>query len=256
MEQLSIVVWKWGTKYTADHVNKMYSMLRRNLHAPFKLYCITDDCIGMFSDIRILTWPFGSLGRARRLRLFDSAVQERLGPRILQLDLDCVITGDITPLVVRAEPFIIWESVHDTRWVIGTEAPGYIGGALCRNTKPKSNPFNASMFLMDAGTMPTLWDDYLAQPDLLEARAKKAGHWTALVKEGKGTLLDAGDDDQAVLTLYAKKLSPATWGEGDGIYKYKRIKPGLPDNARIVFFQGRDIMAQSQQSPWILQHWK
>ena len=112
------------------------------------------------------------------------------------------------------------------------------------------------MFLMDAGVMPQLWSEYTANPDMTESLAKQAGYWTAIVRDNKATMLPAGDDDQAVLTLYAKPLNPPTWGEGDGIYKYKRIKPGLPADARIAFFQGRDIMEQSKQSPWILEYWK
>ena len=253
---LSVVCWRWGTKYPAGIVNCLYSMVKRHLHIPFNFYCITDDSLGLNRDIRVVTWPFEYAGRARRLKIFDKSVQGQLGPRILQLDLDCVITGDITPLVDRKEPLVVWQSVHNTRWVVGMRAEGYEGGAMVNNIAPRSNPYNASFILMDAGVFPALWDEYTVNPGATEMFAKRAGYWTAIVKEGLGVMLEPGDDDQAVFTLYAKELNPATVGESEGIYKYKRIKPGLPADARLVFFQGRDIMDYVSQSPWILEHYQ
>jgi hypothetical protein len=226
-------------------------MLSRNLHIDFELVCITDNKEGLDSHIRPVIWPSYGLGRARRLQLFDKAQAERdIGKRILQLDLDCVITGDLTPLVNRPDPFVVWESVHNMRWMHSGDT-----GKLMENTKQEVNPFNSSMILMDAGVLPTLWNDYIMNAEEVETRARKAGHWTALVTDGKAEMIPPGDDDQAVMTLYARPLNPPTWGEADGVYKYKRIKDApLPDNAKIVFFQGFDARNYAAKSPWIMEH--
>ena len=252
---LNVVVWRWGTKYSSAQVNTLWQMLSRNLHIEWQLFCITDDATGLRKEICSRIWPSYGFGRARRLQLYDPVLAERdIGKRILQIDLDCVITGDITPLVNREDPLVIWESVHATRWLTSTSAAGVSSGVLSENKKPAANPFNASLILMNSGVFPTLWSDYCKDPAEIEKRARKAGHWTALVTNGQGIMLAPGDDDQAVMTLYAKPLRPPTWGEQDGVYKYRRLENELPKNARIVFFQGRSIDKYIPQSPWIAEH--
>ena len=40
---MNIVCVKWGKKYSAEYVHKLYSMLSRNMPVPFNFYCYTDD---------------------------------------------------------------------------------------------------------------------------------------------------------------------------------------------------------------------
>ena len=40
---MNIVCVKWGKKYSAEYVHKLYSMLLRNMPVPFNFYCYTDD---------------------------------------------------------------------------------------------------------------------------------------------------------------------------------------------------------------------
>lgn len=211
---------------------------------------MTDDPTGLRAEIRPVVWPSYGFGRARRLQLYDKALAVRdIGKRILQMDLDCIVTGDLTPLVDRSEPLVVWQSVHLTRYLYSGDT-----GVLGENTKHEADPFNASMVLMDAGVMPTVWTDYISDPKSVERRAKKAGYWTALIVDGKAVMIEPGDDDQAVMTLYAKPLNPPTWGEADGIYKYKRLNGSLPANARLVFFQGHEAESYVERSPWIREY--
>jgi len=254
---LSVVCWRWGTAYGVEYINRLRSMLSRHLDLPHCLYCVTDDPAGLDSGIiPVPIWPANDLGRARRLRIFDESMRGLFGQRILQLDIDCVITGDITPLVNRSEPFVIWRSVPEL-W--------YGKGSFHQNSENGKGAYNTSMLLVDTGILPTLWGDYCADPRAVEEKARKAGMWTML----KGTvggqtkytqLLAPGDDDQAVISLYARDLNPPTWLECDGVYKVGRRgfsdKSTLPENARIVFFNGSLKENQPGEFEWIKQHWR
>jgi len=256
---LSVVCWRWGTRYDVSWVNRLYSMVTRHLRIPHRFFCITDDFAGYAQGINLVPmWFPDGLGRCRRLRIFDPSMRQIFGDRILQLDIDGVITGDITSLVDRPDPFVIWRSVPEQRYVANVDK-------IKPNSEDGKGAFNTSVVLMNTGIFPTLWADYLRDQLGLERAAKKAGFWTSLYNPSlvpQIRQLESGDDDQAIISLYASKISPPTWLERDGIYKWGRRgfsdKGRLPENARLVFFNGslkgnRDGL---DSYPWIAEHWK
>ena len=236
-------------------------MLSRHLHVPYKFYCITDDLAGLDKGVEgVQIWESNGLKRCRRLRIFDESMRSYFGDRILQLDIDCVIVNDITPLVNRPEPMVIWRCVPEIRYVKNLH-----------KTKPNGEngvgAYNTSMVLMDTGLIPQLWPDYTKDPRAVEREAQKQCLWTSLYNHDSGAIrpLADGDDDQAVISLYAKRLEPPIWMEVDGIYKWGRRgfsdKNKLPDNARIVFFNGsmpvNRVGFESVDSPaWVKANWQ
>jgi len=194
------------------------------------------------------------MGRGRRLQLFDLSLGYLLSPRILQLDLDCVIVGDLTPLVADPAPFKIWQQVHTMK------AKGKAGSWQIVHKTPEEESlkggFNASMMLMDNGVFPRLWEEYKRDRAGVEKEAKRLGLWTAKIRGNEVVSLQSGDDDQAVVSLYARPLNPPLWKEADGIYKAGRIGGTLPENARIVFFQGERLIEISRSEGWVRDHWK
>jgi len=54
---VTIICMKWGTKYNADYVNKLYAMVKRNLTLPFQMVCFTDNGLGINSNIVIKDLP-------------------------------------------------------------------------------------------------------------------------------------------------------------------------------------------------------
>src|SRR5262245_11477262 len=96
---ITVVLWKWGDLYTADHVNLLSRALKRHLHVPYTVFCITDNSDNLDPDINVFPISFTSGKRnLRRLWIFSPAAS-LLGSTLLQIDIDMVITGDITPLV-------------------------------------------------------------------------------------------------------------------------------------------------------------
>jgi len=70
----------------------------------------------------------------RRLRAFSEDFRQHAGDRFLSLDLDCVITGNITSLIDRPDQFIILEG--------------------------SASPYNGSMWMMDTGCRKQVYDHF------------------------------------------------------------------------------------------------
>ena len=249
---LSVVCWKWGTLYGVEYVNRLRAMLDRHLHIPHQLYCITEDPTGL--DYRTLhvpmfeetfsgmTSPSGKRANFRRLQIFNPELACIWGPRILQLDLDIVITGDVTPLFSRTEPLLAFDQRH--------MAPQYAKPVRGWKNIPKFNP---SMILMDTGVLGHLWTEFTADP---------AGVWEKVKTARIG---DGNNSDQAVFGYYAIPLNPVGWGPTDGVWPFYKVKVdgssrgnALPDDCRAVLFFGPDRQDDpkvQQDYPWIREHW-
>jgi tetratricopeptide (TPR) repeat protein len=95
-EQVTIITVKWGTKYNAEYVNKLYRGFKRNTSASFRFVCFTDDAQGLVAEIEprplLEDWK-GWWGKAS---IFSSA-HGFTGLKFF-IDLDMIITGDVDPL--------------------------------------------------------------------------------------------------------------------------------------------------------------
>lgn len=86
----NIITVKWGDKYSAEDVNKLYD-------PRYDFYCYTDDPKGLHESIKVLPIE-GSLEIYwNKLALFQKDFGNIKG-RILYLDLDVVIQNNIAPL--------------------------------------------------------------------------------------------------------------------------------------------------------------
>jgi len=197
---LTIVCWKWNRGlhpkkrmlFGPDHVNTLFSMLRRHVHIPFRLVCITDDPMGLHPEIgKIPLWRdhLNLGGCFVRLKSFSKEMLSVLGPRHCSIDLDCVIVNDITPLLTCKEDFRIW----------GEET--------------RLTPYCGAFWIANTGCRSQVWEQF--QP------SKYCQQENGKFKRGT---------DQAVISdiLYPDE---ATWGKTDGIYNYGqdiRVRPELP----------------------------
>lgn len=150
--ELDIVTFKWHTpgyraKFTHGHVNTLQRMVERHFRRPHRFVCFTDDPSGlnssidarpMWEDLANVPNPTGG-GRPscyRRLKLFAPEVQETLAERFLWIDVDCVLTGDVTPLWDRHEDIVLWENPR-REW-----------------------PYNGAMLLAKRGSYTQLWSRF------------------------------------------------------------------------------------------------
>ncbi len=94
------VCMKWGNKYSSEYVNRLYNMVKRNTTLPFKFICYTEIPEGVSPEVEIRPLPEMKLPDNvergwRKLSLF--AKDAELEGRVLFLDLDTVIVGNIDP---------------------------------------------------------------------------------------------------------------------------------------------------------------
>lgn len=225
---LAVVTWKWHShrpdwiEYSSDAVNHLANQVHRFVGVDHKVFCITDDATGLDKEIEVvplkqMPCPMPVFNKYshrlhsayRRLKVFDPAVGKFFGRRILQLDIDMVIAGDISHIATRAEPFLIWK---------------------CFSHGPNFMALNPSFILFDVGakTAVNIWKKYCINPHSVAKKAYDAG-WT-------GT-------EQAIIGYLTRDDEPPTLDEKDGIYSF-RDNPKecagdeLAPEVKIVSFHG------------------
>lgn len=229
--------YRWNNLfiYGSEHVNKLYRAVSRNLDLPHKFVCITDDPRGLDPAIEVVPlWEdLRSLGGCyTRLRAFAPDMEEILGPRFVWMDLDCVVTGDLTPLFSRTEDFIIWSN--------GTGPTPYCG----------------SMVMMHAGARKQVWEDFKT-PDSIDA-GKAKGY----IGTDQAWIATCLGSDEAIWTKKDGVLSRLHLPGNRLPNRAKRLTgagPGaLPKNTRVVFWHGPMDPSQptvQSQYPWVKEHW-
>jgi hypothetical protein len=238
---LTVVTFKWSTpgyrsEFGPQHVATLARMVARNFRDPHRFVLFSDtpeadaealadtgiEVFRLWDDLREVKNPSGSRNPSCfvRLKLFARNVAEWLGPRIVWLDLDCVVTGDLRPVWNRPEDFIIWGGTNN------------------------ANPYNGSMVLFSAGARPQLWEEF--DPQHSPAAARQRGFfgsdqgWIAY-RLGRGEKRWTGADG---VYSFRNQIEPRAGY--------------LPMNARIVFFHGRvdPWHREAQRYAWVKEHYR
>lgn len=237
---LTICTWLWGRKYDRADVAKLAAGVRRHLHQPYQFMVVSEE---YFED-----WPQGVVaiplidddltkvkGCFARLRLFDPKwinylnLEHRhhlaeIEDRLVCMDLDTVITGDLDPLFNRAETFMILQ------------------GANAANPCP----FNGSLMMLRAGAHPEVWTDFSITT--VESTLRAAGKVYEFA------------DDQG--WLWHKMPNAGGWkvGSQSGVYAFQKPgwpkADGLPADARLVVFPGWRSPEKFKHLPWVKKHWQ
>jgi hypothetical protein len=244
---LDVVTFKWKSspgyrsKFGAEAVNVLARMVARHYQHPHRFTCITDDSKGIDGSIRVIPlWsdhasllsPHGRGNPScyRRLKLFSVEAAEFIGPRFVSLDLDIVITGDLSPLWNRPEDFVMWKSVTPATY------------------------YNGSMLLMTAGTRRKVWDDFdpINSPRLTRMH-RQFGSDQAWISYKLGPNEATWDTVDGV---YSYRLHiDAQMIRGKYV---KMSNKDLPSNAKVVVFHGADDPwgPNAQRLRWVREHYR
>ncbi len=248
MDKLTIITWKWDDgihpkkriTFTSDHVNRLYSMLKRHLHIPFELVCITDSSKGIDSEIRVIplwldyAWMGGCF---RRLKVFSYDAERFLKcKRFISIDLDCIIVDDITPLFTRTENFLIW-------------------GESWRN-----QVYCGAFWMMDVNSRPAVWETF--RP-IDYPRNEKGNYRGGTDQKHINRILYPGEK------IVGKEEGIYSFATDICIYKNPKIfnhrerkvcggDGRIPKEAKIIFFNGKFDPSHhdlQMEYPWILENW-
>ncbi len=91
---------KWGSRYGADYVNRLYSSIKRHTKKRTKVYCFTDNSNGISKEVICKPLPNINLPKSislspwRKMSVWQFPLYDLTGD-VLFLDLDLVITGNL-----------------------------------------------------------------------------------------------------------------------------------------------------------------
>lgn len=228
---ITVVAWWWkkadgSDLFGPEYLSKMRSMLARHLHREHEFVVVTDSPDRVPEGIRTeRITEFQNTPRCRRrMKQYDPAFAARLGSRILSIDLDVVLVDDITPLVDRREPIVLWRV-------------GY------------ANVYSGSFQLFDFGALRGLWEAFRRNPEAYARAAQPRG---------------VGSDQAMLNHWLKDRELPGVWTEADGFVTYfgdgyerlehKGVGPtyrALPDGARVVVLGSADkIVLDEQRFEW------
>lgn len=232
---------KWGNKYGADYVNKLYSMASRNLTLPFQMICFTDDASSINPEVVIKGLPQLDLPEGAPERGWNklTTLQNNLGGltgEALFLDLDVVIVDNIDELFSYPAEFVIIRDAKLTRSMIG----------------------NSSVYRFKIGKY----------DDILQSFRK---NFFEVQKQYR--------NEQAYLSDEVRKKGDLNfWPDGwCPSYKYHCMKPWplnyfqdaeIPKGAKVLIFHGHPVPSEAikgittkwyrhvRPTPWIADYWK
>ena len=244
----TVVSMKWGSRYPADYVNRLWSMVTRNTRQPTRLLCYTDDASGL--DPAIETYPLPPYDAPpamrwdgwRKISVWGPEVAGlREGQDALFLDLDLVVTGSLDALF--------------------TYAPEASYCVIENWTQPGRGVGNTSVFRWRVGAHPEVFVTQQADPDACKAAYRiEQVYVSAMLPE--------------------QTFWPKSWCAS---FKHSLLPrwpmnfvrpPTLPAETRIVAFTGRPdpheardgiwpvkagwkkLYKHVRPTPWIAEHWR
>ena len=227
----TVVCWKWTTPgyhstFGAGAVNVLASMVRR--HGLDRVLCVTNDPEGIDASVEVIhdredfarvPSPHGSRNPScyRRLRMFEPDAAETFGERVLSLDLDCVVTGDLMPLLDLEDDFVAWCDPNHVR------------------------QYNGSMMLLRIGSRPSVWKKF--DPSASPSEALNAGFkgsdqaWISYCLPGEKTWSNE-DGIYSYRTDHCERDLPLN---AKVVFFHGRCDPWSP---------------VAQQAAWVREHWQ
>lgn len=252
-----ILCMKWGTRYGAEYVNRLYAMCQRGMAGQaFEFVCFTDDAKGLAEgvDARPLPSfdgvpPHLAVKPWRKLTLWkDDLGADLLGRNALVLDVDLVLTGDLAAFFgyQPACNFVVWRNP----------------------TKPNSGVGNTSVFRFKVGSHPEICQRFVDDPEGVWNGEFRIEQELIAARLGDGTATrTCALSEAAKADAFYKGLGEmATWPEGWVVSFKEDLLPGwpqrlwqavpLPPAAKVVVFHGKPDPDEAARGYWPAKWWK
>ena len=237
---VNIICMKWGDKYDASYVNKLYNMVSRNLSKEFRFICLTDDNSGFLPaiesfDIPKLNLPEGIPERGwTKLVTFSKHISDIEG-QCLFFDLDLIIVNNIDGLFdLPGDFFIIKDFIR------------------------KDVTGNSSVYRFQMGKFPDVLENFEKNFEKIRTKFR---------------------NEQEYLSYYMQKEHSLSYWPLDWCQSFKKhcvqrglkqffLAPSLPPEAKVIIFHGKPnppeaLVGNSGKwyrkvlpTPWIADHWR
>jgi len=217
-EPLTIVCWLWSKggawrpgMYEPKHVKALENMLWKHCTIPYRLVCVTDFPLDDFDCDTVPIWDSPitvenkrSPNCYRRLFLFGDEARQIFGEKVLSIDLDVIINGNIDSLITD-DSF--------------------------KALKGSVSFYNGSLWQVKPGKFNSVWSE-LNEDRLLQAQRTK------IYDEDCGYYRSMYGSDQVWMS-HTMGLGHPVWTEKDGVYQFLKHRQRVHDDAKMVFFAGQ-----------------
>jgi hypothetical protein len=239
MNTVNIVCLKWGIKYGPEYVNKLYAGIKRNTSLSFNLHCFTDDSSGLNSNIISHPLPYKKLdGWWNKLYLFSKEIP--ITGRILYIDLDTLITGNIDNILIHNDGFVVLRDFLTGIWPSITTNDSVGSGLISYESHKHSY----------------IWEEFLKNPEKIIQSIKPNGDqvWIQKMQSERLYWQDLFQNQIVSFKVHCNK----------GLSNDARIvcyhgKPSIPDSINKVTPVHRilkDKIGDIQPASWVEQYWK
>ncbi|KAG2781537.1 hypothetical protein JG687_00009880 [Phytophthora cactorum] len=229
---VTVVCVKWGTKYGAEYVNRLYNSTMRHrggLHVAFA--CLTDNIEGidLHVNLTILLLDGGWKGWWNKCQLFSSAISAKLRAlghsRCLYLDLDTVVVGPLVDLLMWSPPSGVLGLLKTDQMANEQREGGYNSSIMAWRIDNDA----------DAASLLFLYSFLHAHFAAVSKYIYKFDHWLEMAHASARFLEDIFPDQ---------------------IVEYRSLDEEAvsPPNATIVCFPLLP-KPHSATAPWVAQHW-
>lgn len=96
---INFICLKWGNKYDATYVNRLYTMIQRNCDEEFLLYCCTEDSAGIREEVDIIPLPEDLHLETYWWKLWITSNKFPVRGKCIFFDLDIVIQNNLKELL-------------------------------------------------------------------------------------------------------------------------------------------------------------
>lgn len=238
-EVYNVVCLKWGDKYGAEYVNRLAAGVRRHCRVPVRFWCFTDSAKDIDPQVICHDLPYAQDLDSwwNKLWLFSADSPMAPGENIFYVDLDTLITGDITDLVTFRSATIV--VLRDFYHGIARTAADMGSGLMS----------------WQSGNNNDIWQKFWEDPETAMADIRPQGDqkWVEKITQGR--------------RQYWQDLFPGQ------VLSFKvDCVNGLPADGRIVCYHGRPSIPESitqgwdhrtafrqwrsEPAPWVAQHWR
>jgi hypothetical protein len=229
-----IVCLKWGTKYSADYVNKLHNMCSRHSQQNYHFHCFTDNASGIQDGI--IVHPLPNIDKLQGWWFKPWFFSDELPIRgtLLFLDLDVVICNNI-------DRFFNYEPEKD--FVIIRD--------FNRSIREQWDRVNSSVFRLRIGSRAYQYQDFIKNKDHNIKRLPGDQDWMY-----RGARPFVFWPDEWVRSYKWEMRDRRDLELRNGVRVFKNIGyPKVDKQQSIAVFHGRPF-PEDCKDPWVIENWQ
>lgn len=228
-----VLCLKHGNKYSAEYVNNLYSMVKRNLSIDYKFVCLTENPQDLHKDILVLPLPSYLEGWWCKPYIYSADLP--LDGTILYMDLDVVISGSLDKLFTYRKGE--WCVIRD----------------FTRSMQPNWEKYNSSVIRFGKGQLNHVWTGFNKDPKKVIGSHFGDQDWLWTAAKGTAALWpDSWIQSYKWEIRKDRQLTAGIKGQRKFLNRENAV-PG-PDCC-IAVFHG-DPNPHNCDDSWVKQNWK